>query len=231
MAKKDASHESDDTEDTDGESEELNADGTPKKTEAAAGTEGAAEGEGEGEGEGDDAESEEDKRLPKDLPTALAQLQEAQREIRRVNRESAGRRKLLKAQTEELTKLKAGGGDTAKELAKATADLAAAQAQLREAAQRSRFDAAIAKSKKVFATDKARNDAFDFVKSQLAELADDAPAQDVLDIINDEIAARPYLLKVAEKVDTNAEKRGKQTPAALKADLIDKKRTADYGGV
>jgi len=228
MPKKDAGHESDDENEAEGE---LNADGTPKKT-TAAGTEGTNEGEGEGEGEGDDAEPKEgDDALPKDLPTALAQLQVVQRELRKANRESAGRRKLLKAQGEELIALKAGGGDAAKDLAKAKTDLAAAQAQLREAAQRSRFDAAIAKGKKVFATDKARNDAFDFVKSQLAELPDDVPAQDITDIINDEIAARPYLLKVAETIDTNAEKRGKQTPAALKADLINQKRTSDYGGI
>jgi len=218
MAKEDEGHESDkDAADEENENE-LNEDGTPK---------------GKGEGEGDDAEPKEDaaNALPKDLPTALTQLQEAQREIRKVNRESAGRRKLLKAQGEELTKLKAGGGDVAKELTQAKTDLAAAQAQLREAAQRTRFDISVAKSKKVFATDKARNDAFDFVKAQLAELPDDASVQDVQDIINDEIAARPYLLKVAENVDTNAEKHGKTNPAILQADLIAAKRSAEYGGL
>lgn len=154
--------------------------------------------------EGGDAESEE----TMDLPTALAELEVARRKIREVNRESAGRRKeigLLKGQLDTFTR---GGDDTVKKVTELQEQLRIANESLRTHEMRERFDTVAAKARIPFANATASHDAFVFARDAMSKLPDDASDEDLLDLVQDVVKARPYLLNKPTTKNINAEARG-----------------------
>lgn len=154
--------------------------------------------------EGDSVEAEPEM----DLPAALAKLEEANRRIREVNRESASRRKEI---AELRGKLEHDGADkdgVTTELAKLQEQHRVATEKLRIYSLRDRFDAVVAKAKIPFANPVAGRDAFTFAQEAISQLPDDAEDDDVLDIVKDVVKLRPYLLNKPTLPNINAESKG-----------------------
>lgn len=154
------------------------------------------------EGAGDEA------KPGMDLPSALAALEEANRKIREVNRESATRRK-------EIADLKAqlASGTTSKEevttsLAELKGQLQVANDRLRTYAQRDAFDLAIVKAKIPFVNSTAARDAFAFAQEQIGKLPEGFSDDDVLDIVKEVVKLRPYLLNKPVSPNINADAKG-----------------------
>lgn len=154
------------------------------------------------EGAGDEA------KPGMDLPSALAALEEANRKIREVNRESATRRK-------EIADLKAqlASGTTSKEevttsLAELKGQLQVANDRLRTYAQRDAFDLAIVKAKIPFVNPTAARDAFAFAQEQIGKLPEGFSDDDVLDIVKEVVKLRPYLLNKPVSPNINADAKG-----------------------
>lgn len=156
-----------------------------------------------GEGDGDDTETE------MDLPTALEELEEAKRHIRKLNRESQQRRHEnddLKVRLEQFTK---NGDDATSQLKELQDKLAAMKNQLSVVHMRDKFDEVAAKEKIRFVNPVAQRDAFAFAKEQLVKLGDEAEDQDIADIIHDVIKSRPYLRDKPKPKNINSPDGGK----------------------
>lgn len=154
------------------------------------------------EGAGGEAEPE------MDLPSALAKLEEANRKIREVNRESASRRKEI---AELRGKLEGNGTnkeEVTTELVSLQEQLKIANEKLRVNALRDRFESVVVKAKIPFANQIATRDAFTFAQDAIKQLPDDASDDDVLDIVRDIVKLRPYLLNKPTAPNINADSKG-----------------------
>lgn len=159
----------------------------------------------EDEGEGSDEST---KKSDMDLPTALAALEDANRKIRMVNRESAGRRKEIATLKQQIDDLTNNGGDATKQLAALQAQLADANEKLRVVGMRDRFDTVVAKSKVNFANGTASRDAFTFAQEQLSKLPEDASDDEWADVVAEVVKVRPYLLVKPQSKNIDSDKKG-----------------------
>ena len=160
--------------------------------------------------EAQQAESAGDEAKPEmDLPSALAALEEANRKLREVNRESANRRKEITALKEQLTNNGAKKEEeVATSLTELQTQLKAANDKLRVFTLRDSFDLAAAKAKIPFVNPTAARDAFAFAQDQLSKLPEDAGDDDVADIIKEVVKLRPYLLNKPASPNINADAKG-----------------------
>lgn len=154
------------------------------------------------DGVGDDAE------LKMDLPSALAALEDANRKIRDVNRESANRRKEIAELKSRLDNNGASKEEVTTKLTDLQAQLVAANEKLRVVALRDRFDIVIAKAKIPFVNQIANRDAFTFAQDAIKQLPDDASDDDVLDVVKDVVKLRPHLLSKPISPNINSESKG-----------------------
>lgn len=143
-----------------------------------------------------------------DLPSALAALEEANRKLREVNRESANRRKEITALKEQLTNNGAKKEEVATSLTELQTQLKAANDKLRVFTLRDSFDLAAAKAKIPFVNPTAARDAFAFAQEQISKLPEDAGDDDVADIIKEVVKLRPYLLNKPASPNINADAKG-----------------------
>jgi hypothetical protein len=173
-----------------------------------------------GEGEGDDAETK------MDLPTALEQLEDARRYIRKVNRESANRRHEIDELTEKLEQFTKTGDDATTQLKELQEKLAAANLELATLRMRDKFDEVAAKEKIAFVNPVAQRDAFGFAKAALVGLGNEVTDQDIADVIRDVIKSRPYLRDKPKPNNINSANKG-TTDAIAGIDLDEIKR--DFG--
>ena len=150
----------------------------------------------------------EDTETEMDLPTALAELEEARRYIRKVNRESASRRHQIAELEEKLEQHTKTGDDASQQLSELQSQLSVAKTQLAAMRMRDRFDEVVAKEKIPFVNLTAQRDAFEFAKSQLQELTDEATDEDYLDVIKDVIKSRPYLRVKSKPKNINSTNKG-----------------------
>lgn len=143
-----------------------------------------------------------------DLPSALAALEEANRKLREVNRESANRRKEITALKEQLTNNGAKKDEVATNLTELQTQLKAANDKLRVFTLRDSFDLAATKAKIPFVNPTAARDAFAFAQEQISKLPEDAGDDDVADIIKEVVKLRPYLLNKPTSPNINADAKG-----------------------
>ena len=159
--------------------------------------------------EAQQAESAGDEAKPEmDLSSALAALEEANRKLREVNRESANRRKEITALKEQLTNNGAKKEEVATSLTELQTQLKAANDKLRVFTLRDSFDLAAAKAKIPFVNPTAARDAFAFAQEQISKLPEDAGDDDVADIIKEVVKLRPYLLNKPASPNINADAKG-----------------------
>jgi|GEM_PF-6161705 len=159
--------------------------------------------------EAQQAESAGDEAKPEmDLPSALAALEEANRKLREVKRESANRRREITALKEQLTNNGAKKEEVATSLTELQTQLKAANDKLRVFTLRDSFDLAAAKAKIPFVNPTAARDAFAFAQEQISKLPEDAGDDDVADIIKEVVKLRPYLLNKPTAPNINADAKG-----------------------
>ena len=154
------------------------------------------------EGVGDDPKPE------MDLPSALAALEEANRKIREVNRESATRRREIAELKAQLTSSTTSKEGVAADITELKGQLQTATDKLRVYALRDSFDLAVTKGKIPFVNPTAARDAFAFAQDQLSKLPEDASDDDVLDIVKEVVKLRPYLLNKPTAPNINADAKG-----------------------
>lgn len=154
------------------------------------------------EGAGDEAKPE------MDLPSALAALEEANRKIREVNRESATRRKEIADLKARLTSDTTSKEEVATSLTELKGQLQAANDKLRGYALRDAFDLAVTKAKIPFVNQTAARDAFAFAQDQISKLPEGSSDDDVLDIVKEVVKLRPYLLNKPVSPNINADAKG-----------------------
>lgn len=143
-----------------------------------------------------------------DLPSALAALEEANRKLREVNRESANRRREITALKEQLTSSTTSKEEVATNITELKGQLQTATDKLRMYALRDSFDLAVTKGKIPFVNPTAARDAFAFAQDQLSKLPEDASDDDVLDIVKEVVKLRPYLLNKPASPNINADAKG-----------------------
>lgn len=143
-----------------------------------------------------------------DLPSALAKLEEANRKIRDVNRESASRRKEIAELKARLAGAGTNENEVTTQLTELQGQLNAANEKLRTFTLRDMFDLAATKAKIPFINQTAARDAFAFAQDQLSKLPEDAADEDVTDIIKDVVKLRPYLLNKPTSPNINSEAKG-----------------------
>ena len=154
------------------------------------------------EGVGDEAKPE------MDLPSALAALEEANRRLREVNRESANRRKEIAALKDQITNTGAKKEEVATNLTELQNQLKEANDKLRVFTLRDSFDLAVAKAKIPFVNPTAARDAFAFAQDQISKLPEGFDDEDVVDIIKEVVKLRPYLLNKPVSPNINADAKG-----------------------
>ena len=143
-----------------------------------------------------------------DLPSALAALEEANRKIREVNRESATRRREIAELKAQLTSSTTSKEEVATNITELKGQLQTATDKLRMYALRDSFDLAVTKGKIPFVNPTAARDAFAFAQDQLSKLPEDAGDDDVLDIVKEVVKLRPYLLNKPTAPNINADAKG-----------------------
>ena len=143
-----------------------------------------------------------------DLPSALAALEEANRKIREVNRESATRRREIAELKAQLTSSTTSKEGVAADITELKGQLQTATDKLRVYALRDSFDLAVTKGKIPFVNPTAARDAFAFAQDQLSKLPEDAGDDDVADIIKEVVKLRPYLLNKPASPNINADAKG-----------------------
>ena len=143
-----------------------------------------------------------------DLPSALAALEEANRKIREVNRESATRRREIAELKAQLTSSTTSKEGVAADITELKGQLQTATDKLRVYALRDSFDLAVTKGKIPFVNPTAARDAFAFAQDQLSKLPEDASDDDVLDIVKEVVKLRPYLLNKPTAPNINADAKG-----------------------
>ena len=143
-----------------------------------------------------------------DLPSALAALEEANRKIREVNRESATRRREIAELKAQLTSSTTSKEGVAADITELKGQLQTATDKLRVYALRDSFDLAVTKGKIPFVNPTAARDAFAFAQDQLSKLPEDAGDDDVLDIVKEVVKLRPYLLNKPTAPNINADAKG-----------------------
>lgn len=143
-----------------------------------------------------------------DLPSALAKLEEANRKIRDVNRESASRRKEIAELKARLASTGTNENEVTTQLTELQGQLNAANEKLRTFTLRDMFDLAATKAKIPFINQTAARDAFAFAQDQLSKLPEDVADEDVTDIIKDVVKLRPYLLNKPASPNINSEAKG-----------------------
>lgn len=150
-----------------------------------------------------------DEAEPKmDLPSALAALEEANRKIREVNRESATRRKKIAELEGQLKGNSTNKEGVTTELADLQKQLDVANEKLRVNTLRDRFDVVVAKAKMPFVNQIATRDAFTFAQDVIKKLPDDASDDDVLDAVKDVVKLRPHLLSKPIAPNINSDSKG-----------------------
>jgi hypothetical protein len=143
-----------------------------------------------------------------DLPSALVKLEEANRKIRDVNRESASRRKEIAELKIQLQNNGMNKDEVATKLTELQGQLKEANEKVRVVELRDRFDAVVAKAKIPFINQIANRDAFTFARDSISKLPDDSTDDDVLDVVKDVVKLRPHLLNKPLPPNINAEAKG-----------------------